>query len=412
VNRSTRPTAGLGSESADLIVVGAGIVGLATAHAFLERNPNKTALILEKESKVAAHQSGHNSGVLHSGIYYRPGSRKALNCRRGKALMEAFCRAEGIPFEICGKVVVATDASEEARLPALLDRARKNGVGCELIGRERLAELEPACAGRAGLHVNETGIVDYQSVCRRLAELVEAQGRARIVLDSMVRTIEPDGDGLVVESDGQRFESKALVNCAGLHSDRVTRLTGEDRDVRIVPFRGEYFELTPEAAPLCRNLIYPVPDPDFPFLGVHFTRDIHGAVECGPNAVFALAREGYRKSDFNIRDSIDALTYPGFLRLARRHWKTGLGEIWRSLSKQAFVTALQKLVPSIEKHDLVPAAAGVRAQAISRNGEMVDDFRVTRSGRVVHVQNAPSPAATSSLAIGLDIAQLVEGFDT
>lgn len=383
----------------DLIVIGGGIVGLATAHRFLERFPGKSVRVLDKEPRIASHQTGRNSGVLHSGIYYKPGSLKATNCREGKRAMEEFCRAQDIPFELCGKVIVATEEAELPRLADIFARGQANGVRCEQIGPERLRELEPHAAGRAAIHVPEAGIVDYSRVCQRLAELIGAAG-GEITLNARVAGFRSTADEQIVETTAGEFAARNVVNCAGLHSDRVARLSGQRPPVRIVPFRGEYFKLHADAERFCRTMIYPVPDPAFPFLGVHFTRRIGGGVECGPNAVLAFSREGYAKLKFNLRDLAESLSYPGFLRLAGKYWRTGAGEMWRSVSKRAFVRALARLVPEIRPEHLDPAPAGVRAQALARDGSMVDDFLIEESGRVVNVLNAPSPAATSSLRIG------------
>jgi L-2-hydroxyglutarate oxidase len=384
-------------------------VGLATACQIAARPAGARVLVLEKEERIARHQTGHNSGVIHSGIYYKPGSLKALNCRRGKALLESFCREEGVPFETCGKVVVATLPEELPRLAAIAERAQANGVAAELLGPERLRELEPHAAGLRALHVPETGIVDYRAVCERLAERVRARG-GEIVTGAAVVRVRSSAGEVVVETTRGEASARLAVNCGGLHSDRVLASCGEPRPARIVPFRGEYYELVPEARSLVRNLIYPVPDPAFPFLGVHFTRTIHGGVECGPNAVLALAREGYRWRDLDPRDLADTLGYPGFWRLAARHWRMGSGEVWRSLSKRAFTRALQRLVPEIRLDQLRRAEAGVRAQALAKDGALVDDFLIRSVGRVIHVLNAPSPAATSSLSIGAAVAERAEAF--
>ncbi|MBM3977672.1 MAG: L-2-hydroxyglutarate oxidase [Planctomycetes bacterium] len=386
-------------QQADLVVVGGGIVGLATAWRFGERRPGARVVVLEKEPSLAAHQTGRNSGVVHSGLYYAPGSRKASLCRAGKRALEEFCAAHAIRHERCGKVVVAVDADELPRLERIESRARANGVQVERIGPQRLRELEPNCAGLAALHVPETGIVDYHGVCETLARLVRARGGAVETAARVTGITERDG-GVVVESARGEWRAPALVNCAGLHSDRVAELSGTRRAARIVPFRGEYYELVPEAERLVRNLIYPVPDPAFPFLGVHFTRMALGGVECGPNAVLALAREGYRWSDVSLPDLWDVLSFRGFRRFAARHWRMGLSEVHRSISKPAFVRALQRLLPAIRAEHLRPAVAGVRAQALLESGELVDDFLIQRGGRCVHVLNAPSPAATAGLAIG------------
>ncbi|HEY2880893.1 MAG TPA: L-2-hydroxyglutarate oxidase, partial [Pirellulales bacterium] len=365
---------------------------------------SRKVVVLEKEPALALHQTGRNSGVLHSGIYYKPGTLKAQNCRAGKLAMEQFCAAEGIAYELCGKVIVAVDDSELPALGRIFERGHANGVKCELIDRPRLLELEPHAAGVQAIHVPETGIVDYPAVCQRLADRIK-KADGEIAFNARVGRIEANSDGVVVESTAGEFRANYLVNCAGLQSDRVAKASGQHVEQKIVPFRGEYFELQPGAAHLCRNLIYPVPDPSFPFLGVHFTRLIHGGVECGPNAVLAFAREGYRKRDISIRDLAETLTYPGFLRLAAKYWKTGAGEMWRSFSKRAFVKALQRLVPEIRGEDLMPAPSGVRAQAVARDGSLVDDFLILETERVVNVCNAPSPAATAALNIGKIIVE-------
>lgn len=386
-------------QKTDLVIIGGGIVGLATAYRFLERFPGKTVAVLEKESEVARHQTGRNSGVLHSGIYYRPGSLRALNCRTGKAAMEEFCHREGIPFEQCGKVIVAVDQSEMPQVEKILANGQANGVRCERIDVERLREIEPHVAGIAAIHVPEAGIVDFAQVARRLADLIREQG-SQIVTGARATAIRRDADQVIVETTAGGFAALQAVNCTGLYSDRVTRLSGVRPSTQILPFRGEFYELRPEAHHLVRGLIYPVADPNFPFLGVHFTRLIQGGVECGPNAVLAWAREGYRKTDINPRDMAEWLTYGGFWRMAARYWRTGFEEMWRSFSKQAFVRALRRLVPKIESRHLEPAPAGVRAQAVSPDGTIVDDFVIDETDRVVNVGNAPSPAATAALNIG------------
>jgi L-2-hydroxyglutarate oxidase len=389
----------MSNHRADVAIVGGGIVGLATAYRLSQSHPGKRVLILEKEADVAHHQTGHNSGVLHSGIYYKPGSLKAINCREGKLAMQAFCEEEGLPYDVCGKVIVALDESELAALERIYERGQANGVKCEIIDQPRLRELEPHAAGIKAIHVPEAGIVDYKQVCERLAEIIRQAG-GEIVHHCKVQGMPQNEGRVVLETTNGDYEADYVVTCAGLHSDRVAKLSGQAVEAKIVPFRGEYYELLPEAEHLCRNLIYPVPDPKFPFLGVHFTRMIHGGIECGPNAVLALAREGYRKTDINLKDLFESLTYPGFLRMAMKHWKMGLGEQWRSFSKGAFVKALQRLMPEIKKEHLRPAPAGVRAQALNREGSLVDDFVIVESDRVLNVLNAPSPAATASLNIG------------
>jgi L-2-hydroxyglutarate oxidase len=386
-------------DAADVIVIGGGIVGLATAFRFGELYPRRRVVILEKEPAIARHQTGHNSGVLHSGVYYKPGSLKAQTCREGKVALERFCEAEAIDFEICGKLIVATNRDECARLEAIHQRGRANGVRCELVSPERMHELEPHAAGVAALHVPEAGIVDFSRVAERLAARIAERG-GRIVTEARVTAFEHRAASVVVRSSAGELEGRAVVNAAGLQSDLMTKLSGVRPSARIIPFRGEYYELVPQARYLCNHLIYPVPDPSFPFLGVHFTRRIGGSVECGPNAVLAFAREGYEKTHVNAAELVASLSYPGFLRLAARYWKVGAGELWRSFNKAAFVRALQRLVPEARAEHLEPARAGVRAQAVSPTGGMLDDFVVQRTGRVVNVVNAPSPAATACLAIG------------
>jgi L-2-hydroxyglutarate oxidase LhgO len=390
----------------DVIIVGGGIVGLATAWQLLRQFPAKRVIVVEKEPAIATHQTGRNSGVLHSGIYYRPGSLRAVNCRAGKSAMEQFCAEYGVAFEICGKVIVAVDKSELPLLEMIYQRGLANGVRCELIERHQLAELEPHAAGIRAIHVPEAGIVNYRAVAEKLAELIVRAGGA-ICCNARVDRIRAQARPGVVETTAGDFSCEFLITCAGLHADRVSELAGQRAPARIVPFRGEYYELRPAARHLCRNLIYPVPDPNFPFLGVHFTRMIGGAVECGPNAVLAFAREGYRKRDLSPRDMWEALTYSGFLKLARRHWRSGLGEIHRSISKGAFVRALKRLIPEIQIDHLEPAAAGVRAQAVAADGRLVDDFLICGSDRAISVINAPSPAATASLHIGRLIVERV-----
>ena len=390
------------THNSSAIVIGGGIVGLASAWQLTQKYPGMRVTVLEKEPVVARHHTGHNSGVLHSGIYYKPGSLKARNCREGKLAMEAFCEREGIPYEICGKVIVATEEKELAGLGKLFEKGQANGVVCEMIGPEKLRELEPHVRGIKAIHVREAGIAAYTRVCQRLAELV-AEAGGRVVTSARATAIRHLPESVVVETTAGSFEANWLINCAGLQSDRVTALSGAKPPAKIVPFRGEYFELTPEAAKLCRNLIYPVPDPNFPFLGVHYTRMIAGGVECGPNAVLALAREGYTWSDINIADLAEVLTYPGFLRMMAKHWAMASYEVWRSLSKAAFTKALQRLIPEIRESDLHAAPAGIRAQALTVEGTLVDDFLLQESPRIVNVCNAPSPAATASLAIGAHV---------
>jgi len=388
---------------ADIVIIGGGIVGLATAHQIARANPRIRLLILEKEPALATHQTGRNSGVIHSGIYYKPGSMKADTCRRGKAMLEAFCREQDVRFETCGKVIVAVHEHELPALARIHARGMDNGVRCEFVGRERLLELEPAVAGVRAIHVPEAGIVDYVGVCDRLASRVRAGG-GEVRLGAGVVGFKSTQGKTVVRTTTGDVEAGLVINCAGLHCDRIAARAGASPSAKIVPFRGEYYELVPGAQGLCKNLIYPVPDPSFPFLGVHFTRMVRGGVECGPNAVLAFAREGYTLGTIDPRDLLETLTYAGFWRMARRHWRAGMGEMWRSISKASFVRALQRLVPSIRDTDLIPAAAGVRAQSLLPDGTMVDDFLIDEQENAIHVLNAPSPAATASLAIGEHVA--------
>jgi L-2-hydroxyglutarate oxidase LhgO len=390
----------------DLAIIGGGIVGLATAYRFLERFPGRSVTVFEKENHVAAHQSGHNSGVLHTGIYYRPGSYRAEFCREGKLEMQAFCEREGIPFRITGKVIVATSEEEVPRLLGVFERGQANGVRCSLIDADALHDIEPYAAGVKAIHVPDAGIIDYKLVCEKLAERIAERG-GLVRLNCRVTGISHRPDAVVLRTNHGDATAGLLVTCGGLQADRLTSLSGQTPEAPIVPFRGEYFVLRKQAEHLCRTLIYPTPDPRFPFLGVHFTRTIDGGVECGPNAVLAYSREGYSKLDVNLRDLTESLFYPGFMKLAARSWKIGLGELWRSFNKKAFVRALQKLVPGITAADLIPAPPGVRAQALGRDGKLIDDFVFQESERVINVGNAPSPAATSSLRIGTTIVDKV-----
>jgi (S)-2-hydroxyglutarate dehydrogenase len=388
----------------DVLIAGGGIVGLAAAWRILKAHPGRKVLVLEKEAGVARHQTGHNSGVIHSGIYYKPGSYKARLCRRGYAQMIEFCSARAIPHEICGKLIVALSEAELPQLDALRQRAEANGLrGVRVLERPEIPDFEPQAGGLRALRVPETGIVDYKRVSEALAAEIKALG-GEVNLASQVDGLRTLPDAKVVRAGLREFPAAFFINCGGLMSDRLARLDGLDPKIDIVPFRGEYYELAPEARPLVRNLIYPVPDPAFPFLGVHFTRMIGGGVECGPNAVLAFKREGYRKTDFDPRDLAQVLLNPGFRKLAARHWRMGLGEFRRSFSKAAFVKALQRLLPAVRAEMLTPAGAGVRAQALRRDGTLVDDFAFAEGERSLHVLNAPSPAATASLAIGEEIA--------
>ena len=390
----------------EVVVIGGGIVGVATAHALCERLHGSLA-VLEAEDRLAAHQSGHNSGVIHSGLYYKPGSLKAKNCVEGRDLMYRLLEEHGVPYERCGKVVVATEARELPALDELERRGRANGLDGmrRLRSPEEIHEFEPSVAGIAGLHVPQTGIVDYLRVIAVLADLVRAAG-GEIVLRARVESVRRNAGEIVLETGVGPITCRALINCSGLQSDRVARLCGVQPGLQIVPFRGEYYELRAERRGLVRNLVYPVPDPAFPFLGVHFTRMIHGGVEAGPNAVLAWKREGYRHRDISLRDLAGMAAYGGFWRMVGRFWKTGMGEMYRSLRKSAFVTALRRLVPDLRADDLEPGGSGVRAQAVEPSGLLVDDFRIVEAEGMVHVLNAPSPGATSSLSIGRTIADI------
>jgi L-2-hydroxyglutarate oxidase len=387
----------------DVLIVGGGIVGLGTAMALA---PRASVTLIEAEAGLARHQTGHNSGVIHSGLYYKPGSAKAINCAEGRELMYSFCAENDIPHERCGKLVVATSAAELPALEELERRGQANGLrGMQRLMLEQMREIEPHVAGIAGLRVPQTGIVDYKAVAAAFAGKITAAGGVIRTAERFLRC-HREPDGLVVETTGGPLRTKLLVNCAGLQSDRVARGCGVDPGVRIVPFRGEYYELEPRSRYLCRHLIYPVPDPGLPFLGVHFTRMIGGGVECGPNAVLAFQREGYRFTDVSMADMVELLRYGGFWRMARRFWSTGLAEMYRSLSRRAFWKSLQRLVPEVSFHDLVRAGAGVRAQAVDENGKLVDDFFIRQAARMIHVLNAPSPAATASIRIGQTIGAM------
>lgn len=393
------------SDQFHLIIVGGGIVGLATALAIIQQHPTLKIVILEKEEKLAEHQTGHNSGVIHSGIYYKPGSLKAQTCVAGAKALIAFCEEYGIPYERCGKVVVATATDELPRLEELHRRGVANGVErLEIIGPERLRELEPHAAGVKALYAPTTGIIDFPRVAQTYARLFQERGGEIRPRHQVQKILHRDG-GLVLETSQGPVHGDFLINCGGLHCDRIARLAGARIDLQIVPFRGEYYTMTPSRRHLVKNLIYPVPDPALPFLGVHFTRTIDGLVEAGPNAVLAFAREGYRKADFIPADLQETLTFPGFWRMARKYWRTGIGEMYRSYSKTAFLKALQRLLPDLRESDLQPGGSGVRAQAIASTGALVDDFVIAPSKRALHILNAPSPGATSSLAIGRFIAE-------
>jgi (S)-2-hydroxyglutarate dehydrogenase len=398
----------------DLVIVGGGIVGLSTAMYISREYPRLRLLLVEKEASVGRHQTGHNSGVIHSGVYYKPGSLKARLCVQGAAAMSEFCRQHSIPYEICGKLIVATDPDQVPRLHSLLERGMENGIAVlRLLNPEQAREIEPNCAGVAWLHVPSTGITNYGRVCEKYAELAVLQG-ATVHTSTEVTGIKQHAGDTVVETNRGWFATRYVINCAGLQSDRISRLSGIRPEVQIIPFRGEYYDLAPARRQLIRNLIYPVPDPRFPFLGVHFTRRIGGDVDAGPNAVLAFKREGYKKTDFALKDVSETLTYPGFWRMAGKYWRDGASEVYRSLRKSAFVKALQSLVPAIRSSDLEPNGSGVRAQAVRPDGSLVDDFQFVCSGQMLHVWNVPSPAATASIPIGREIAHMAQqafGFD-
>jgi L-2-hydroxyglutarate oxidase len=388
----------------DVTILGGGIVGLASAYQLSLKNPALKILVIEKESHVAMHQTGRNSGVIHTGIYYKPGSLKAQNCREGRLQLIRFCAEEEIPYEVCGKIIVATEQRELGSLQTIFERGQANGVRCNMIAADRIRELEPHCAGIKGIHVPDAGIVDYRVVAERLMIRFLERG-GQIILGSKFIGSSLMPKGIIVRHEQGEVESAYLINCCGLHSDRVAANCGHEPEGRIIPFRGEYFTLKPEATRLVKDLIYPVPQLEFPFLGVHFTRMVGGGVECGPNAVLAFAREGYHRTDIDLKELLSIFKFSGFRSLAKRYWKVGLGEMWRSISKSAFTRALQRLVPDIREEHLVPADAGIRAQAILPNGSLVDDFMIVNSERTMHVLNAPSPAATSCLSIGAEIVR-------
>jgi L-2-hydroxyglutarate oxidase LhgO len=392
----------------DVTVIGGGIVGIATAMQIAKKYPRYKVGVVEKEEAMAQHQTGHNSGVIHSGIYYAPGSLKAKNCVTGVQKLLTFCDENEIKYDLCGKVIVATSEAELPRLDELHRRGVANQVpGLEMIDRDRLLEIEPHSAGIRALHSPRTGIIDYTEVTRAYARHLTNSG-GEIILGAKVESIHTGADHMHLATTKGDVETKHLINCAGLYSDAVARMMGLSLGLRIVPFRGEYFFLRPEAHNLVKGLIYPVPDPEFPFLGVHFTRTIHGGVEAGPNAVLALAQEGYTKTKFDAKELAGTLTYNGFWTMARKYWKTGFQEVYRSFSKDQFTKSLQRLVPEITAADLTSGGAGVRAQAIEESGKLVDDFRIVETANAIHVLNAPSPGATASLSISEGILEMAE----
>ena len=390
----------------DVVIIGGGIVGLATALRLKESKPALNIVLLEKEHKLAAHQTGHNSGVIHSGIYYKPGSLKATNCINGYRQLLDFCDRNGVKYDLCGKIIVATNESEIQYLENIYIRGLENGLtGLKKIGREEIQALEPHCSGIKGIVVPQTGIINYTDVSLKYAELFQAKG-GEIHMGQKVIGIESVVGTTTIVTEKTSYTTKLVINCAGLYSDKIASLTQKNIDVRIIPFRGEYYEIKKEKQYLVKNLIYPVPDPNFPFLGVHFTRMIGGGVEAGPNAVFAFKREGYKRTDVNFSELAGSLAWPGFRKVAMKYWKTGMGEYYRSFSKAAFTKALQKLIPEIKEEDLIPGGAGVRAQACDRTGGLIDDFMILEDSNSINVCNAPSPAATSSLSIGETVANL------
>jgi len=393
----------------DIAIVGGGIVGLATAHQLKQLQPQVKIALIEKETTVGKHQTGHNSGVIHSGLYYKPGSLKAQNCINGYRMMIDFCNENGIKYDLCGKIVVATMPQELPLLDNLYKRGMENGLTKNTyLTAEEIKQYEPNVAGLKGIHVPYTGIVDYVEVCEKMAELVMQKG-GELFLGEKVTNIEEKGAYSEVVTPKRTLQARLVINCAGLYCDKVAAYTQEKLDTRIIPFRGEYYMLKEDRRHLVKNLIYPVPDPNFPFLGVHFTRMIDGGVEAGPNAVFAFAREGYKKSDINLKEMLEALAWPGFRKVIKKYWRTGMGEMYRSFSKAAFTKALQRLIPDIQEDDLLPAEAGVRAQACDRTGGLLDDFKIIEDKLTINILNAPSPAATSSLSIGKTVADMAAG---
>ncbi len=391
---------------ADFIIIGGGIVGLSTAYHLIKQKPNSKVILLEKESSMALHQTGHNSGVIHSGIYYKPGSLKAINCKKGYNQLIQFCENNEIKYDLCGKIIVATQKEELTALSNILDRGIANGLeGIKKINAQQIKEIEPHCAGIEGLWVPQTGIIDYVAVSKKYAELFLASG-GEIYYNQRANNIISEANLNIVQTDKREYQAKYVINCAGLYSDKVAKMTNPNVDVQILPFRGEYFSLKKEKEYLVKNLIYPVPNPNFPFLGVHFTRMINGGVEAGPNAVLAFAREGYTNKVINWKELIETLGHSGFRKVALKYWKDGMYEMYRSYSKTAFTKALQRLIPEIQKDDLENQTAGVRAQACDSKGNLSDDFLIFEENNIINVCNAPSPAATSSLAIGESIANL------
>lgn len=389
----------------DVIIVGAGIVGLATGLKILEKDPSIKILFLEKENDIALHQTGNNSGVIHSGIYYKPGSLKATNCTRGYKMLLNFCDEHKVKYDICGKIILATSEDEISIMNNIYERGIKNDLNdLKILSKEEIKELEPHANGVAAIHVPQTGIIDYTEVSKKYLEVIQSKN-GEIIFNQKVVDIKTNENSTYVITQNEKYECKVLITCSGLSSDRLAKITHPNLNYRLIPFRGEYYKLKKGSQHLVRNLIYPVPDPSFPFLGVHFTRMIDNEVECGPNAVLSFKREGYKKTSFNLIDTFETFSWKGFHKIMMKHWKTGLGEFYRSYNKNAFVKALQKLIPEIQKDDLIVGGAGVRAQACLDDGTLLDDFLFMESKGVIHVCNAPSPAATASLSIGETISE-------
>lgn len=389
----------------DVVIIGAGIVGLAVAYKLIKQNHYLKILILEKEKDIALHQTGHNSGVIHSGIYYKPGSLKAISCKTGYEQLLAFCNDNGVQYDLCGKIIVAVEEKELASLENIYKRGIENGLlGIKKLNQQEIKEIEPYCSGISGIFVPQTGIIDYKDVSKKYRDIFVEQG-GELQLDQKVINIKRLNGINYIETNKSTFQSKWIINCAGLYSDKIAKLTSDDVDLQIIPFRGEYYDIKKEKEYLVKNLIYPVPNPDFPFLGVHFTRMINGGVEAGPNAVFAFRREGYSNTDINLKELYESLTFRGFQKVAAKYWREGIYEMYRSYSKAAFVRAIQRLIPDIESRDVVKGNAGVRAQACDAKGNLIDDFLIYEKEGVIDVCNAPSPAATSSISIGETIAE-------
>jgi len=401
-----------GSTDFDIAIIGGGIIGLASAYKIMLSHPEIRIAVLEKEEKVATHQTGHNSGVIHSGLYYTPGSNKAWTCIEGRKELVEFAKKHKISYKICGKIIVATKVKELSNLETILQNGQESNIeGIEKIGPEQIKEIEPSCEGIAGIHVPCTGIIDFTKVAEKLVRLIQKKGSGNKVLTSHeVTTLDKHDFYTKVVTNQESFDAKYIINCAGLQCDRVAKMDSVAPGMRIVPFRGDYYELTEKAQEKVKGLIYPVPDPALPFLGVHFTRTIAGNVECGPNAVFSFKREGYGKTDFSLADSWDALSYPGLWKMFFKYWRYGLGEYARAFSRKLFLKQLKRLIPSLQDDDIKPCKAGVRAQAIESSGRPIDDFKIERKGNAIHVLNAPSPAATASLAIGETINQIATDY--